>query len=50
VERRAARRVLGWAEGNSQNYPLWHTLAMTGMRRSEALALRWRDATSRRPR
>lgn len=34
---------LGWAEGNAQNYPLWHTLAMTGMRRGEALALRWRD-------
>jgi integrase len=34
---------LRWAEGNSQNYPLWHALAMTGMRRGEALALRWRD-------
>jgi integrase len=34
---------LGWAEGAAQNYPLWHTLAMTGMRRGEALALRWRD-------
>jgi integrase len=34
---------LGWAEGTAQNYPLWHTLAMTGMRRGEALALRWRD-------
>ena len=34
---------LGWAEGASQNYALWHTLAMTGMRRGEALALRWRD-------
>jgi integrase len=34
---------LGWAEGNSQNYPLWNTLAMTGARRGEALALRWRD-------
>jgi integrase len=34
---------LGWAEGNSQSYALWHTLAMTGMRRGEALALRWRD-------
>ena len=31
---------LGWAEGSSQNYALWHTLAMTGMRRGEALALR----------
>ena len=34
---------LGWAGQNSQSYPLWHTLAMTGMRRGEALALRWRD-------
>jgi len=24
-------------------YPLWHTLAMTGMRRGEALGLRWED-------
>jgi integrase len=29
---------LGWAEGNAQNYPLWNTLAMAGMRRGEALA------------
>jgi integrase len=35
---------LGWAEQSSQNYPLWHLLSMTGMRRGEALALRWRDA------
>ena len=35
---------LGWAEKNSANYPLWHLLSMTGMRRGEALALRWRDA------
>lgn len=34
---------LAWAEGNAQNYALWHTLAMTGMRRGEALALRWRN-------
>jgi integrase len=34
---------LGWAEGASANYTLWHTLAMTGMRRGESLALRWRD-------
>jgi integrase len=34
---------LGWAQGGPQNYPLWHLLAMTGMRRGEALALRWRD-------
>jgi integrase/predicted RNA-binding Zn-ribbon protein involved in translation (DUF1610 family) len=24
-------------------YPLWHTLAMTGLRRGEALGLRWQD-------
>jgi integrase len=24
-------------------YPLWHTIAMTGMRRGEALGLRWSD-------
>jgi integrase len=34
---------LGWAEGEAQSYALWHLLAMTGMRRGEALALRWRD-------
>jgi integrase len=34
---------LGWAATEAQNYALWHTLAMTGMRRGEALALRWRD-------
>jgi integrase len=34
---------LAWAEGNSQSYALWNTLAMTGMRRGESLALRWRD-------
>ena len=34
---------LGWAKGHSSYYPLWHVLAMTGMRRGEALALRWRD-------
>jgi integrase len=34
---------LGWAKENSVNYPLWFTLAMTGCRRGEALALRWRD-------
>lgn len=34
---------LRWAEGNSQNAALWTVLAMTGMRRGEALSLRWRD-------
>jgi integrase len=34
---------LAWARENADNYALWHTLAMTGVRRGEALALRWRD-------
>jgi integrase len=34
---------LGWARENAANCPLWHVLAHTGMRRGEALALRWRD-------
>lgn len=34
---------LGWAAGNSQLHAAWHVLAMTGMRRGELLALRWRD-------
>jgi integrase len=35
---------LGWAREHAENHPLWHVLAHTGMRRGEALALRWRDA------
>jgi integrase len=34
---------LGWAREHADNFALWHTLVMTGVRRSEALALRWRD-------
>jgi integrase len=34
---------LGWARANAENFTLWHVLAYTGMRRGEALALRWRD-------
>jgi integrase len=34
---------LGWASGRADNFALWHVLAYTGMRRGEALALRWRD-------
>jgi integrase len=35
---------LAWAREHAQaGYPLWHVLAHTGMRRGEALALRWRD-------
>lgn len=34
---------LGWARPNADNFTLWHVLAFTGMRRGEALALRWRD-------
>jgi len=29
--------------GEDRLHPLWHTLAMTGMRRGEALGLRWDD-------
>jgi integrase len=34
---------LGWAREHAENFTLWHTLAMTGARRGEALASRWRD-------
>ena len=34
---------VGWSAEHSQHHALWHVLAMTGMRRGEALALRWRD-------
>jgi integrase len=34
---------LGWAKENSANQPPWFTLATTGMRRGETMALRWRD-------
>jgi integrase len=34
---------LAWAADDSQNHRLWHVLGHTGMRRGEALALRWRD-------
>ena len=34
---------LAWASEHSHNYPLWHSLAMTGERRGEWLAARWRD-------
>ena len=34
---------LRWAREHSQHYALWHLLASTGMRRGEALSLRWRD-------
>jgi integrase len=34
---------LGWSAERSQLHPAWTLLAMTGMRRGEALALRWRD-------
>jgi len=33
---------LGWSRGHSELHPAWHVLAMTGMRRGELLALRWR--------
>lgn len=34
---------LGWSRENSQVHAAWYVLAMTGMRRGELLALRWRD-------
>ena len=34
---------LSWAREHSRYYVPWHVLAYTGMRRGEALALRWRD-------
>jgi integrase len=34
---------LDWAAEHSQHYALWYLLAYTGMRRGEALSLRWRD-------
>jgi integrase len=34
---------LGWSAGSSQHHAGWRLLAYTGMRRGEALALRWRD-------
>ena len=34
---------LGWSAQHAQDHALWRTLAYTGMRRGEALSLRWRD-------
>jgi integrase len=34
---------LDWSAESSQHHAAWMLLAMTGMRRGEALALRWRD-------
>jgi integrase len=34
---------LDWAQDSSRYHALWHVLAYTGMRRGEALSLRWRD-------
>ena len=35
--------MMCWSAGHSQRHAAWTLLAMTGMRRGEALALRWRD-------
>ena len=44
VDRCPARRVPGAGRPSTASItPLWTLLAMTGMRRGEALALRWRD-------
>ncbi|GAA2004416.1 site-specific integrase [Nocardiopsis rhodophaea] len=37
------RAFLDWAKVNSALYVAWFVLAMTGIRRGELLALRWRD-------
>jgi integrase len=38
------RAFLDWSrENDTERHPIWLLLAMTGMRRGEALALRWRD-------
>ena len=34
---------LAWSRQHSELHAAWHVLAMTGMRRGELLALRWRD-------
>jgi len=34
---------LAWASENSQSHALWYVMAHTGMRRGEALAVRWRN-------
>jgi integrase len=36
-------QFLAWSAENSPHHAKWHVLAMTGMRRGELLALRWRD-------
>jgi integrase len=37
------RTFLAWSADHSPLHVAWYVLAMTGMRRGEALALRWRD-------
>ena len=37
------RRFLRWSKSASGLHTAWYVLAMTGMRRGELLALRWRD-------
>jgi integrase len=40
---RQLKAFLDWSVQNSHMHTAWHVLAMTGMRRGELLALRWRD-------
>ncbi|MEX5718438.1 tyrosine-type recombinase/integrase [Geodermatophilus maliterrae] len=44
MDRDRARRFLRWADSYDSDLAMcWRLLAATGMRRGEALALRWRD-------
>ena len=40
---RQLKAFLAWAADNSELHAAWHVLSHTGMRRGEALGLRWRD-------
>lgn len=45
------RGFLQWSsKQDDELFPLWHLIAMTGVRRSEALALKWQDLDARNAR